>query len=124
MLPAHQRFGADDQFCCIVDLRLVIENQFLLFDGTTQTRLQRQTLERPRIHVTSVESVVVASELPCLVQGRAAVLENRLRILTVIREDADSYARRHVNLLLLQMERRPKCFGYSLGQLDQRLRPF
>ena len=42
MAPAHQRLDADDLAACQVDLRLVVQYQFVALDGAAQRAFQGQ----------------------------------------------------------------------------------
>jgi len=51
MLPAHERFRADDAAARQVDLGLVVEMQFGAFQGAAQPILMDRPLQRADVHV-------------------------------------------------------------------------
>ena len=55
MVPANERFDADEPLRPHVDLGLIVEDKLLVIDRLSQTRLEPETVQRRDAHVGAVE---------------------------------------------------------------------
>ena len=92
IVPAHQRFDADDAAGGEADLRLVMQHELPLGDGAAQARLERQPLHGAALHVVRAELVRVAARFLGAVHRAVGVAQQRLRVGAVvgIERDADA----------------------------------
>jgi hypothetical protein len=97
MRPAQKRFRPDDRTRLEVDLGLVLQRDFIPFQGVPQTLFQGLTGAGDDIHLRLEESVGVTAVLLGQVHGRVRVLDQGFRILPIAGIDADANASCHVN---------------------------
>src|SRR5712692_3837088 len=77
MAPAHQSLRSDHLTGSQIHHRLVMSDEFFVFDRSAQAGLQRETLERLRVHIGGVELVIVSALLLRSIKRRAGIPENR-----------------------------------------------
>ena len=97
IVPAQQRFRADDR--AVVDFhdRLVVQPQPTFLERVAQRPLQR-VLPHPKLREIGVEELVrVAPELLRAVHRDVGVLEQLLGVVGVVRKHADADRRGHVD---------------------------
>ena len=102
MLPAHQRFEAGDGAGLERDDRLVMQYELVALDGAPQRGLDRQALQRPRIHRLAVKGEVVPPFLLRVVHRRVGRLDQAIGAVCVVGIDRDTDARTHDRLVLEQ----------------------
>src|SRR6266853_6295245 len=95
MLPAYECLDTRDGSCLEIYLRLVMQQQLLPFKSITQLAFQGLTLDGLGTHVWSEEVEIVAPRLLGVIHRRVGILDQRLRIFTVVRVGA--YANAHGN---------------------------
>ena len=106
MLPAHQRLHAGNLAAAQVDLRLVVEQEFVAFQRMVKAVFQHQPLHRPDVHFGGVVLGVVAAQFLGAVHGGIRVLQQRLPVLAVLGIGRDADAARDVQLASVDVERR------------------
>ena len=80
VLPAHERFDADDLPVACRYERLVVDGQLLLLDGAAQPELEVQPFHRPRDHGGRIEAGEAVSAEPLgLVHGDICVVQDVVR---------------------------------------------
>ena len=110
VVPAQQRLGADDRLVGDADDRLIVKLERILLDRNAQCLFQRVLIEPVRGHVGIEELVGVAAKLLGAVHRHVGVLEQAFRIVAVVRINRDTDRRRHVDIVLLDLERRSDGF--------------
>ena len=95
MLPAHEGFRADDRPRRKHDLGLEVEDELAVVHGAPQARFEGEALADRRVQGRRAELEVVPAALLGAVEGDVRVAQERVGIRAVIREEADSDARRH-----------------------------
>ena len=98
VLPADERLDADDLPRLEADERLVVEHELLLaLEGAAEAAGHRELGERV-VALEGVDEIAVAAVVLRLVHGGVRVLEQRLGVGRVEREEADADARAHEDL--------------------------
>ena len=105
MVPAQQRFHADDGPGRKIHLRLEIQLELVRIEGAPQVDFQLQPAERPDRHGLSVERVPVSSLILRLVHGHVGLDEQILDVVSVLRVDGDADARRDHESMAVALER-------------------
>src|SRR5882762_10191946 len=90
MQPAYQRFGAGNRTSLKIDLRLVMQHKLLSLQGVSQAAFEGLQLDSPNVHVPLKELVTVTPIFLGVVHRGIRILDQGLRILTVIRKGADA----------------------------------
>ena len=104
MLPAQQRLDGGDPPRHELHLRLVVHDQLLGFERTTQISDEHEPRRRVIVVIRVVEREAAARTL-CHVHGDVGTLEQLLDRVAVLREDGDSDARLDVQRQALNRER-------------------
>ena len=105
IVPAQQRLGADDRAVVDADDRLVVQLEHAVLQRAAQRAFERVLLQAPLREVGVEELVGVAPELLRAVHRDVRVLQQLLGVVGVVRVDADADRRRHVDVVLLDLER-------------------
>ena len=113
VLPAQQRLDPGDAAGGEVDLRLVEEPELAALDPLAQVVLERQPLERARVHGRRAELETVAPQLLGAVHGDVGAGQQRLGVAAVGRVEADADAGRDVEAMAVQVHR-PRDGGQDL----------
>ena len=90
--PAQQRFDADLHAAGEVDLRLVIQHEFVALDRTTQAAFHAQAVQGARIHFFGIELEIAAAQFLGAVHGGVGILQQGIAVDAVARVDADADA--------------------------------
>src|SRR5882724_13561459 len=101
MRPAYQRFRAGNLACPQIDLRLIVQREFLPLQGAPQTLLDGLTLHGPDIHGRLEILIALTPIFLGLVHRGVRVLDERFRIQAVIRIDAYANACGDVKIVLV-----------------------
>jgi hypothetical protein len=117
--PAQQGFHADDAAAREVDLRLVVEREFPLFEGPAQAVFQVQALEGVHVHDFVEEAVGVSAAFLGVVHGGVGVFHQHLDAGAVFRVEGDADRERCAQLLVVDFEGRFELdedfFGHPRG---------
>ena len=105
IVPAQQRLGADDRLVGDADDRLIVQRELVFLDRDAQRPFQRVLIEPVLGQVGIEELIGVAAELLGAVHRHVGVLEQTFRIVAVVGINRDADRRRHVDLVLLDLER-------------------
>src|SRR6266566_300899 len=95
MLPAYERLDTRHGSCLEIYLRLVMQQQLLAFKSISQLAFQGLALDGVETHVWSKELVIVAPRLLGVIHRRVGILDQRVRIFTVV--GVGAYANAHSN---------------------------
>ena len=98
-LPAHQRLRARDRLRSDDDLRLEIHQEFLPLDAPAQVPLRPEALVDQFVHVLGEEFVRVPFLHLCASHRERGLLQQDFRRVSVLREEADSGARREIDVV-------------------------
>ena len=101
MRPAYQRFRAGNLSRPQIDLRLVVQREFLPFQGAPQTLLDGLPLHGADVHGRLEKLIALAPIFLCLVHRGVRVLDERLRIQAVVGIDAHANAGGDVKIVLV-----------------------
>ena len=88
-LPADQGFHAVDAPRGRVDLGLVMQHEFLLFQRLPQLVLERELFADPFGHLLRMEQIPFPGRL-CLLQGRFGILEQGVRVGAIVGEQGNA----------------------------------
>ena len=105
IVPTQQRLGADDRPVGDANDRLIVKHERVLLDRDAQCLFQRVLTEPPRGEIGVEELIGIAAELLGAVHRHVGVLEQTFRIVAVVGIDRDTDRRRHVDIVLLDLER-------------------
>ena len=105
MTPAQQRLAACDGLGLGVDLRLIVEFEFLVCDRAPQIELQQTSLLNARVHRQFEEAIGVAALRFGPVHRHVGVLQQGIRVLPVAGADRDADADPDIGLAPVQIER-------------------
>src|SRR5690242_1459310 len=89
IVPTDERFGAGKQAAGQVYFRLIVEYKFFPNERFAQLIFQLEPGGNARIHARGVKLISVSARLG-VSQGGLGILEQRLHIPPVYREDCDS----------------------------------
>ena len=104
VVPAQQRFGADNHVVGDPHHRLVMQSECVVLDGRTQRGLQRVLLEPVRGQVGIEELIGVAPELLRPVHRDIGMLEQLFGCVAIVGVDRDADRRGDVDVMLLDLE--------------------
>src|SRR5436190_4956081 len=90
MLPAHERFGADDNTRLEIHLGLIMQDEFVTLERASQVALEHKPLIGALIHFGSKKFEVIAPVLFRLIHRRVRILEQRFYIGPILR--VETYA--------------------------------
>ena len=112
--PAHQCLGADHTQRAGFDLRLVVDHELLIVEGTPQAFLDREPARGSDAHRVREELIAVLALLLGAVHRHVSVLEQGVAEVAVTRvaRDAEAYAGLH--LVTADGKRRAKGFDQAL----------
>ena len=113
VLPANQRFRTDEFARDQRELWLQVDAQFVAFNGAAQFSLKMKALKSAVGQLRGVKLGGVATALLGAIHGNVCVLDQRHRIVTVFREDADANADTHEELPI----QRYRCFAQVFKNL-------
>jgi hypothetical protein len=92
MLPVHQRFDAADLAGRELHLGLVMQDKLLVLDRIPKLTLEREPLERDRVHLRGKELEIVAAKFLRRVHRRVGRLDQGLAVVAVRRVHGDADA--------------------------------
>ena len=121
--PAQQRLDAEHRPVGEADLGLVVDHELAVLERLPQPALQHQPLERRRVHVVGVELVVVAALLLRARQRVVGVLDQRVGVVAVVREQRDADAGAGGQLVRVDLQRRPQRLQHLLRHPRRGLGP-
>ncbi len=101
MRPADQRFRPGDRSGPQIDLRLVVQREFLPFQGAPQALLDGLPLHRADVHGGLEKLIALASIFLCLIHRGVRVLDQRLGIQAVVGIDAHADAGGDMEIVLV-----------------------
>jgi hypothetical protein len=104
VVPAKQALGADHFAGLRLDDRLVVELELLSLERAPQRHLDLQPFGAPRGELGREEPEAVPPELLRVVHRRIGVLEQRLRVGSILGMDRESEAAAHVDVVALDDE--------------------
>ena len=105
-VPAYQRFHADDAPAAQVDLRLVVQIQFLVLQGTAQVRLHAQAALGAQFHFGLEHGIAVLALVLGVVHGRVGIARQGGHVLRIEWIQAHADAGADIQLVAFQRERR------------------
>ena len=97
--PAQQGFSARHLQAVRVVLGLVVHLEQLVLERSPQLHLERQSLDRARVHGAGVETELVAAGGLGFVHGEVGVLHQCLSVGAVLGKQRNADARRHHKLI-------------------------
>ena len=112
-MPADQRLDAFDALGLCVELRLVVQHEFLPVERPSQLAFQLEPLGDPLGHLLRVEKVALAARLGFF-QGGLGVPEQGIGIGAVVRIDRNSRFRRNPEVAVRYPERLGEVFAEPL----------
>src|SRR4029450_2010356 len=90
MAPADQRFDAASVELAGIDDRLVMQLELIARDRSAHVILELAALARCRLHGGLEQAVAIASERLGPVEGEIGILEQRIRIASILRRERDA----------------------------------
>src|SRR5258705_9843746 len=90
MTPANQCFDAASVELARIDDRLVVQLELIACDRPAHVVLELAALARRRLHGGLEQAVAVASERFGPVEGEIGILEELIRIVSVLRRECDA----------------------------------
>ena len=105
IVPTQQRLGADDRLVGDADDRLIVKHELVFLDRNAECLFQRVLIEPPRGEIGVEKLIGVAAKLLGAVHRHVGVLEQAFRIVAVVGINRDADRRRHIDLVLLDLER-------------------
>ena len=118
MAPAQERLEAEN-LAVRGRLRLVVEQEFIPFDGGFQVLAERAALAQARVQAGIEEADVAAALRLCAIEGRIGVGENRFDI-AMVRIKRGANADTDANLPAVDIERRGDRAAQPLGEFPTR----
>lgn len=109
MLPAQQGLDTDDAALAQIQLRLVIDLQFLTRQGMAQALFHGQPFQAAGVHVVGVELDIVAAALLGPIHRRVGVSQQGFDIAAILGKQADADARGDHTLIVANLKR---CFEH------------
>ena len=119
MAPAQQRFGAGQALAVATELRLVIQDEFVLLQRMAQIAFQFQTLQRTGVHVGLIELEVVLAAFLGVVHRRVGVLHQLAEFIAVLRTQGDADTGGDEELAALKHERPHQAGENLLGDMNR-----
>src|SRR4029077_15301832 len=104
-VPANQRFHSGDRLRAQVELRLIVKDELVMLQRLMQRSLECETFRRLSRQERRAELVAVSSRLFRLVQSRVGALQQRLRIVAVLRVEGDADAGGDVEFMAIDGDR-------------------
>ncbi len=117
--PAQQRLGASQTLAVAAELRLVIEDEFVLLEGVAQVAFQFQALQGAGVHVCLIELEVVLAALLGVVHRGVGVLHQLAQFAAVLRAQGDTDTGGDEELAVFQDERPHQVAKNLLGHIDR-----
>ena len=111
--PAYQGLQAGDPTGCDIDLRLVVQHEFVVVQRVAQVRFEFQPLHRMRVQLLGIELERASAFFLGAIHCDVRILQQRLGIASVRRIGTDADARRGTIL--------PSGENHRLGQRFQNL---
>src|SRR5437763_13043311 len=102
MLPAHQRFHADQMKIVSRDLGLVLKEKFVSVQALSQITFEHQLLERPRRSTRGVELMIVAALHLRALECNPGSLQQTGSVASVLRIQADTNAGGDEDILIVE----------------------
>ncbi len=93
-----------------------------MLQSPAQLHLERQPIVRHRVLRPIVEEIAMAAGVFRLIHGGVGILQQRLRVVAVLRVKTDTEARRHGNVVLIDADRLGHGREQPLGNADDFLR--
>ena len=115
MLPAHERFDADDAAGTQVDLGLIAEAELVALHGVVQFALANESELGQVIHAGGVGAERVASHLLCAVHRAVRVAQQVLGLHPVLGEEGDAGTRGHEQFVAVELDRSTNGIEQLLG---------
>ena len=98
MLPSNQRLETRNLAGRHIDLRLVVQTEFVALEGVAQTRLQRHSALDLGVHLRSVDLEIIPALVLCAVHRHVSVLQQRIGIASVRRVETQADAAGDMNV--------------------------
>ncbi|CRM32984.1 hypothetical protein [Pseudomonas sp. 24 E 1] len=119
MAPAQQGLGARQALAVAAELRLVIEHEFVLFQGVAQIAFQLQALQGAGVHVRLVELEIVLAALLGVIHRGVGVFHQLAQLVTVLRAEGDADTGGHKEFSALQYKGFYQAGEDLLGHMDR-----
>src|SRR5262245_31008269 len=105
MLPANQGFHSHQVKVLNTDLGLVVDHKLASLQTGPQVAFQNELLERSSRATSRVEMIVIAAHFFRTIKCGAGTLQKCRCVTTVVRIQADTYAARDEDLLVVEEKR-------------------
>src|SRR3954451_4954628 len=102
MVPAHERFHADDLKAANINLRLVLHKKLRSLKTSSNITFEHKLFERARRATRRVKMKIVAALHFRAIECDAGRLQKSCSIATVVRIHADADTARHEDLLIFK----------------------
>ena len=118
VLPAQQGLDAGQALAVAGKLRLVMQDEFVLFQGMAQVAFQFQALQGAGVHVRLIELEVVLAALLGVVHRRVGIFHQVTELIAILWAQGDADTGRDEKFAALEDERLSQAGEYLFGDMN------